>query len=183
MKFDMFEFNKIAGAVLFTVLIGFGVSELSGILINPGGHSETVAYPVPEIPESGAVAAEAADEPAVSLATLLASADAANGAKVYKKCAACHTIEDGGANKVGPNLHGILDRDIGSVGGFAYSADLAELEGDWTYDSLNAFLLKPKDFASGTKMAFAGIKKDADRADLIMYLRSEGDADTPLPAE
>lgn len=183
MKFDMFEFNKIAGAVLFTVLIGFGVSELSGILIHPAGHSDTVAYPVPDIPESGAVAAEAADEPAVSIGTLLASADAAKGEKVYKKCAACHTIDDGGPNKVGPNLHGILDRDIGSIGGFAYSAALAELEGDWTYESLNAFLLKPKDFAAGTKMAFVGIKKDADRADLILYMRAQGDADTPLPAE
>ena len=113
----------------------------------------------------------------------LAAADASKGERVFKKCAACHTAEQGGANKVGPNLHGILDRDIGSIGGFAYSADLAELEGDWTYESLNAFLLKPKDFAAGTKMAFAGIKKNIDRANVILYMRAQGDADTPLPAE
>lgn len=182
MKFDMFEFNKIAGAVLFTILIGFGVSELSGVLIHTGGHSDTVAYPVPDIPESGAVAV-AEDTPAVSLATLLANADITKGEKAFKKCAACHTVDQGGANKVGPNLFGVLDNDIGSHGGFAYSADLAELPGNWTYDALNAFLTKPKDFAPGTKMAFAGIKKDIDRASLILYLRSLGDADAPLPAE
>jgi cytochrome c len=179
----MFEFNKIAGAVLFTVLIGFGVSELSGILIHPASHSDTVAYPVPEIPEDGAVAAVAVDEPAVSLATLLANADAASGEKSFKKCAACHTIDDGGPNKVGPNLHGILDRDVASAGGFAYSATLNELEGDWTYEALNAFLESPKGFAPGTKMAFAGVRKDTERADLILYMRAQGDADTPLPAE
>ncbi len=178
----MFEFNKIAGAVLFTILIGFGVSELSGILINTGGHQDAVAYPVPDIPESGAVAV-VEDTPAVSLATLLANADVAKGEKTFKKCTACHSINEGGANKVGPNLFGVLDSDIAGHDGFSYSADLAAIEGNWTYDALDAFLTKPKDFAAGTKMSFAGIKKDTDRASLILYLRSQGDAEAPLPAE
>ncbi|WP_416898002.1 MAG: c-type cytochrome [Minwuia sp.] len=177
---DSMFFNKIAGAVLLTVLVGYAIAKLSHGLISPHGP-ETVAYPVPEFESSAVADAGATEEVETPIAVVLASADAAKGERVFKKCAACHTLEDGGANKVGPNLYGIVDRDIGSVGGFEYSATLAELEGDWTYDNLSKFLADPKGWANGTKMAFAGLKKDSERGDVILYMKSFGDADTPLP--
>ncbi|MEC9347731.1 MAG: cytochrome c family protein [Pseudomonadota bacterium] len=180
---DSFEFNKIAGAVLFTVLIGFGVSELAHGLVHVE-NPETVAYPVPEIAAASTDGGAAAEEAApVSLPALLAMGSADKGANVFKKCAACHSIEDGGPNKVGPNLHAILGRDIASHEGFAYSATLAEMEGDWTFDSLRHFLHDPKGFASGTKMAFAGVKKDSDLASLLLFLHENGSASVPLPTE
>jgi len=177
---DSMFINKIAGAVLLTVLIGFVITELSHVLVHPHKY-DTVAYPVPDLPEAGAGAtAEAVDE-GPSLAVLLAEADATKGAKVFGKCQACHAIEEGKAKPAGPGLFGVLDREIGATD-FAYSGDLKAVGGTWTYDQLNAFLTKPKDFAKGTKMSFPGLKKAGDRADVILFLRANGDADTPLPA-
>ncbi|WP_417516358.1 c-type cytochrome [Minwuia sp.] len=176
---DSMFFNKIAGAVLLVILIGFAITELSHVLVHP--HEEdTVAIAVPEIEATGETAA-AEPEETVSIGALMMEADLVKGEKVFKKCAACHTVEQGGAKKTGPNLFGILNNDIAAVPDFSYSATLAELEGDWTYEALNGFLADPKGYAKGTKMAFAGLKKDGDRADLILYLRSFGDAETPLP--
>jgi cytochrome c len=178
---DSMFFNKIAGAVLLTVLIGFTITELSHVLVHPT-ETDTVAYPVPEI-EAAAAGAEtaAAEDEGIDVVALMAGGDEAKGEKSFKKCAACHTVNEGGAQKVGPNLFGILDRDIASTDGFGYSSVLAGMEGNWTYENLAAFLRKPKDFAKGTKMAFAGLKKDSELASVIKYLRSFGDADTPLP--
>lgn len=179
---DTFELNKIAGAILFSMLVIFGVRELSNILIHEN-RPEQVAFPVPAI-ETEAVATEEteeAEEAGPSLATLLASADPASGEKVAKKCAACHTFTEGGANRVGPNLYGILQDSKARSADFGYSPALSDMGGEWTYDDLNAFLAKPKEYLPGTKMAFPGLKKASDRADLIAYLRSLGDEDVPLP--
>jgi len=111
---------------------------------------------------------EAAVEEEVDFATLLAAADAGNGAKVYSKCKACHKVD--GSNGTGPYLNGVIGRDIGSVDGFGYSAILTELEGDWTPEAMNAFLEDVKGYAPGTKMSFSGLKKETDRANLIAYL-------------
>ena len=105
---------------------------------------------------------------------MLAAADIGKGAKVFKKCTACHKIEDG-ANSTGPHLYGIVGRDIGSVDGFGYSGTLAELAGDWTPEQLDGFLANPKGYAAGTSMSFSGLKKSADRANLIAYLDSLDD--------
>ena len=126
-----------------------------------------------------AAAEEAAEEPAAEevaaeasgFAAMVASADVANGEKVYKKCKACHALEDG-QNRVGPHLFNVVDRDIASVDGFKYSDGLAAIDGNWTADQLSAFLTKPKDFAPGTKMSFAGLRKEEDRAAVIAYIQS-----------
>lgn len=178
---DSMFFNKIAGAVLLTVLIGFVITELSHVLVHPT-KTDTVAYPVPEIEATASSDEAPAEEVKIDVVALMAGGDEATGEKSFKKCAACHTIAEGGAQKVGPNLFGILDRDVASTDGFGYSSALTGIEGGWTYEALAEFLRKPKDFAPGTKMAFAGLKKDSELASVIKYLRSFGDADTPLPA-
>ncbi|MEQ9641869.1 MAG: cytochrome c family protein [Alphaproteobacteria bacterium] len=174
---DTFELNKIAGAVLGAALFVMVIAEISNFLVHPHQLEKAVI----EMEAEEAAPATASDEPQVPLSQLLAEADAAKGEKQAKKCAACHTFDKGGANKIGPNLYAILGRDIASHEGFSYSEALAGLEGDWTWESLSAFLADPKGFAAGTKMAFAGMKRDGQRADLLLYLRNLADAPMELP--
>ncbi len=177
-----FEFNKIAGAVLATALMVFGLNSLSGVIF----HSEAPEKPgyAIEVAEAGSGEQPAGgEEPAVSLGTLLASADAAKGQSVAKACMACHDFAKGGPNKVGPNLWGVVGRKHGSAAGFAYSEAMAAKSAeDWTYEALNAFLKAPKEAVAGTKMAYGGLKKDKDRADLLAYLASLSDSPLPFPA-
>ncbi len=116
----------------------------------------------------------------------MASADAEAGASVFKKCASCHTIDKGGANKVGPNLYGIVGRPVASHEGFSYTeamkAHAEEIGGDWDFASLSNFLLAPKKVVPGTAMGFAGLKKDQDRANLLAWLNQQSDSPLPLPA-
>jgi cytochrome c len=182
---NSFEFNKIAGAVLGTALVVFGLNELAGILYHAEapekqGFAVEVAEAAGEA-AGGEAAAEAA--PAVSLGTLLASADAAKGQTVFKACAACHDATKGGPNKVGPNLWGIVGRNHGVHEGFAYSDAMAALKDKpWSYEALNEFIHAPKQAVPGTKMAYGGLKKDADRANLLAYLATLSDAPVPFPA-
>lgn len=126
--------------------------------------------------------AAAEEEPALEpIAPLLASADPAAGQSASKRCATCHTFDQGGANRVGPNLWGVVGRDKGSVDGYDYSSAMAEADGAWDYEALNAFLADPKGFVQGTKMNFAGIRKAQDRADLIVFLREQSSNPPPLP--
>ena len=181
---NSFEFNKIAGAVLGTALVVFGLNQLAGILYHAEkpekqGFAVEVAEATPAAGE--APAAEAA--PAASLGTMLASADATKGQAVFKACAACHDGSKGGPNKVGPNLWGIVDRMHGSHEGFAYSEAMAALKDKpWSYEALNEFITSPKTAVPGTKMAFGGLKNDAKRANLIAYLATLSDAPKPFPA-
>ena len=179
---DCFEFNKIAGAVLATALVVFGLKELSSVVY----HTETPEKPgyAIEVAEAGSSGeAQAATGPAVSLGTLLASADATKGTGGAKACAACHDFTKGGPNKVGPNLWDVVDRPIGAHSGFTYSDGLkARAAEKWTYEALDAFLKDPKTATPKTKMVFAGVKKDQARADIIAYLASLSDAPKPFPA-
>ncbi len=180
---DSFEFNKIAGAVLATALVVFGLKELSGVIY----HSESPEKPgfAIEVAEGGATAeAEAATAaPAVSLGTLLASADATKGAAGAKACAACHDFAKGGPNKTGPGLWDVVDRGIAAHEAFTYSDGMKARSAEkWTYENLDAFLKDPKAAMPGTKMGFAGVKKDQARADILAYLASLSDAPKPFPA-
>lgn len=176
---DAFEINKIVGAVLFALLVLFSARTASDIIFTvhkPEKPGFEVAVAEPEAP-----AEKEAEKKEVPLAVLLADASADKGKSVSKKCSACHTFDSGGANRVGPNLHGVVGRQLASHEGFTYSDVLKGKGGSWGYEELNAFLANPKGFAPGTKMAFAGIKDPGQRADLILYLRGLGGNPPPLP--
>ncbi|MEM1049236.1 MAG: cytochrome c family protein [Pseudomonadota bacterium] len=179
---DSFELNKIAGALLGALLFVFGTGFLSELIFYEH-HPETPGYVI-EIAE--AATDDAAEEPVViSVAALMANADVAGGEKAARKCSACHTFDNGGANKVGPNLWNIVNRAFGAVEGFKYSSALMEYaaEKTWTFDELNGFLQNPRQHLPGTSMGFAGLKKDDERADMLAYLRSLSDSPAPLPTE
>jgi len=179
---DSFEFNKIAGAVLGTLLLVLGLKNLGGVVFhNEAPEKAGFMIAAAEADTAGAKPAEAAA--AVPIGKLLASADKAKGEATAKACAACHDFTKGGPNKVGPNLWDVVERPIASVAGFAYSDALkADSAKTWTYDELNAWIAAPSTYAKGTKMSFAGLKKDDERANVIAYLASLSDSPKPFPA-
>ena len=177
------EGNKLVAAILTAGIVGMGSAVFAGILYRPH-HLEEPVYVVEAAAPAGGGAEAAAPAAAESqpIATLLASANADNGAKTAKKCAACHNLDASGANKVGPGLWNVVNRPIASHEGFSYSEALASKKDQtWDYDHLNHFLTSPKTYAPGTKMSFAGISKDSERADVIAYLRTLSDNPAPLP--
>ena len=176
------EFNKIAAAVLTAGVIAMSSGFIAKLLMHPKALEENV-YVVAV--EAGDDDAGDQEEPGLeSILPLLAAADLEAGAKVARKCTACHTFEQGGADKIGPNLWDSVNRQVASVEGFGYSGALEERAGEvWSYDNLNAFLADPKGWAPGTKMSFAGLRKVGDRASLVAYMRSLSDDPVPLPSE
>ncbi len=177
---DAFEFNKIAGAVLFALLVIFSTKTVSDIIF--AGHApEKPGYAVATATGDGEPDKSAKAEPAVPLGELLKKASAERGQKSAKKCAACQSFDKGGAKKVGPNLYEIVGRPPVALARFAYSGAFKPKGGNWGYEALDAFIAKPKSYMPGTKMAFAGIKKPEQRAALIVYLRSLSDSPKPLP--
>ncbi len=181
---DSFELNKIIGALLAAVFVIFSVSLVSESLFE--SHAPEQAGFAIAVEEGGDEKGDVAKDTGPALiGALLASADVDKGKSVFKKCAACHTVENGGANKVGPNLWSIVNRAAASQDGFAYSGALKDYakggETAWDYESLNQFLLSPRKYLKGTSMGFAGLKKEGDRANIIAYLRTLSDSPAPLP--
>ena len=180
---NSFELNKIAAAVLLAGIIAMVTGFLSDELVKSKPLKESV-YKVQGLETAAPADAAPAGEPEKiePIAPLLAAAKVADGEAAAKKCAACHSFNKGGANKVGPNLWDIVGANHAHIDGYAYSAAIAAMKSKpWSYEELNAFLLNPKAYAPGTKMAFAGIKKAEERAALIAYLRTLSDAPKPLP--
>lgn len=175
------QMTKIAAAIVMSLLVLIGIGKFTGLLYAP--HAPEKPGFVVEVADAGTTTkTEAA--PVVDFASLMASADVAKGQKLAKKCISCHTFDKGGKNGTGPNLYNILASKIGTNESFTYSKAFVALKAEdkaWGYDELSAFIKKPKDFAKGTKMTFGGMKKDAQRADLIAYLRTLSDAPVALP--
>ncbi len=178
---DSFELNKIAGAVLGTLTLTIGLGIVSEILFAPEAPAKPgYEIAVPEGPTEAQAPAKAAEVP---IAQLLPTASVEKGANVAKRCGACHNFVEGAGAKVGPDLYAVVGRKKASVAGFSYSAALTAKGGDWTFDDLNAFLTNPKAYVPGTAMAFAGIPKESERADLIAYLNTLSHSPLPFPKE
>lgn len=169
--------NTIAGWVLGGGIAALGFSIASGMLFqaeSPEAGKQGYAIQGVEVAATGGA-------PVVPIATLLISADIAKGEAVFKKCTACHSIAAGGANGIGPNLHGVLGKPLASHAGFSYSEALKGKGGNWTFDAMNEWLANPRKFAAGNKMTFAGLGAPEDRANILLYINSQG-SNLPLPA-
>lgn len=177
---DSFELNKIAGAVLGSLLLVLVINEIGNILVHPN-HLKQSVLQIDVGAENEVTEEKATQEDSPTLAMVLAEADVQKGAKVSKKCVACHSFVADGKSKIGPALYGVLGRTKASVAGYKYSSALSAIGGDWTYESMDAFLAAPKKYVPGTKMSFAGLKKITDRANLIAYMREHHESPPPLP--
>lgn len=179
---DSFEWNKIAAGVLLASIAGLVAVIFSGYMFKH--HPlEAQAYPIEGVVEEGGAEAGVAEDSGPPLAVLLASANVENGAKQFKKCTACHTIEQGGANKTGPNLFGVMGGPHAHVKDFNYSDAMKSRSAVmWGWEEIDAYIENPRGAIPGNKMSFAGIRKAQDRADLLAYLNQNDDTPLPLPA-
>ena len=180
---DSFEINKIVASILLIALLFIGIGKISDIVFHVD-KPETDGYKV-EVPESGNATqisetkTDTVEE--IDIAALLALGDLETGAKVWKKCSACHVVEKGGANKIGPALYGVLGRKVAAIDDYKYSKALTDYNKEWTFQEMNGYLKKPQTWIKGTKMSFAGLRKEKDRASVILFLNKYSDNPLPLP--
>ena len=179
---DSFELNKIIAAVLLTALIVIGINKFADTIFHIEKPKQS-AYKVEgvEVAETADSKTEVKEVVQLTIKEVLAIGDVAYGEKVFKKCSACHIAVKGGKNLIGPALYGVVGRASGSIGDYAYSKALKAHGKSWSFEELNAFLLKPQSYIKGTKMAYAGLRKDKDRASVILYLNSQSDSPLPKP--
>ena len=179
---DIFEINKIIAAILLTVLIVIGIGKFTDILFHVEKPKES-AYKIDGL-EATSVSAKPEEnkkEEEVDITQLLAMGDLVHGQKVFKKCSACHMIASDGKNMIGPNLWSVIGRQAGSVKDYKYSKAMIAYGKEWSFEEMNAYLIKPQAYIKGTKMAFAGLRKEKDRASVILYMNSKSSSPKPLP--
>ena len=178
---DSFEINKIIASILMVALLVIGIGKISDVIFHVD-KPKTPGYSIEieQVSNSSKSTTEVAEEK-FDIAALMAMGDVVAGEKVFKKCAACHSIIKNGKNKIGPALYNVVGREIGGVSDYKYSKALAEYGKSWTFEELNGFLLKPAKWIKGTKMAYAGLRKEKDRASVIKYLNQNSDNPQPLP--
>ena len=179
---DSFEINKIVAAILMVVLLIIGIGKLSDIIFyvekpkTPG-----YAIEVDNAVDTSTKSISETTEDKIDISSLMALGDLTHGEKVFKKCAACHSIVKGGKNNIGPALYNVVGRKVGAVNDYKYSKALSNYEKEWNFEELNGYLVKPAKWIKGTKMAFAGLRKEKDRASVIKYLNQNSDNPLPLP--
>ncbi len=182
---DSFEINKIIAAILLTALIIIGIGKFTDILFHVE-KPKVSAYKVEGL-EAVSASIDNGDSKStekvieVNIEQLLALGDLAHGQKVFKKCSACHMIASDGKNMIGPNLWGVIGRQAGSIGDYKYSKAMVAYGKEWTFKEMNAYLIKPQAYIKGTKMAFAGLRKEKDRASVILFMNSKSSNPRPLP--
>ena len=179
---DSFEINKIVAAILLVALLVIGIGKLSDIVFyveKPKTPSYVVE--VEQVSTNSTQPTTETTEEKIDIAALMALGDIATGEKVFKKCAACHSIVKGGKNNIGPALYNVVGRKVGAITDYKYSKALSGYDKEWTFEELNGYLIKPAKWIKGTKMAFAGLRKEKDRASVIMYLNQNSDNPLPLP--
>ena len=178
---DSFEINKIIAAVLMVALLVIAIGKVSDLVFHVE-KPKTPGYAVEEAEVSNISATtKEMVETKVDISALMAMGDLKLGEKVFKKCAACHSIIKGGKNNIGPALYNVVGRKVGAVTDYKYSKALASYDKEWTFEELNGYLIKPAKWIKGTKMAFAGLRKEKDRASVIKYLNQNSDNPLPLP--
>jgi cytochrome c len=178
---DSFELNKIIAAILMVVLLVIGLGKIADGVFhvkkpkNPGYQIEVESQLISATSQTTEVVEK------IDIAAVMALGDIASGEKIFKKCAACHSINKGGKNKIGPALYNVVGRAVGGVDNYKYSKTLASYNKEWTLEELNGFLTKPSSYLKGTKMSYAGLRKEKDRASVIKYLNQNGDSPKLLP--
>ena len=180
---DSFEINKIIAAVLLTALIVIGIGKFTDILFHVEKPKQS-AYKIEGLEVASTDKLGEKSEKVVEVVdikALLAMGDLAHGEKVFKKCSACHMIAAGGKNMIVPNLWSLIGRTAGSVNDYKYSKAMVAYGKEWSFEEMNSYLIKPQAYIKGTKMAFAGLRKEKDRASVILYMNSKGDNPKPLP--
>ena len=171
--------NKIIVSIVFAVILIIGINKIADSIYYVE-KPEKSAYQVESVTTIASTTSAETSSETGNIMALFASTSAAEGAKVFLKCAACHSIAEGGKNKIGPALWGVMGRQSGSLADFKYSKAMASHEKIWSFEEMNGFLLKPKDWIKGTKMSFAGLKKPKERAAVILYLNENSDDPLPL---
>ena len=180
---DSFELNKIIAAVLLTALIVIGIGKFTDILFHVEKPKES-AYKIEGLETAVASTSSNSETKVVEkvdIAQLLSLGDLAHGEKVFKKCSACHMIASDGKNMIGPNLWSVIGRTAGSVSDYKYSKDMVAYAKQWSFEEMNSYLIKPQAYVKGTKMAFAGLRKEKDRASVILFMNSKSSSPKPLP--
>lgn len=171
----VYEIQKIITSIVVVFLFVIGIAKLSDIIFKT--DENVVAYKVDIVEKETKVT----ESQTIDLSAFLAAGTVNHGEKVFKKCAACHSINEGGKNKIGPALWSVMSRKSGELSDYKYSKALANYEKKWTFEELNGFLLKPATWIKGNKMGFAGLKNEKDRASVILYLNQKSSNPIPLP--
>ncbi len=178
---DSFEINKIVAAVLMVALLVIGIGKLSDLIFYVE-KPETPGYSIEvETISAKSESSSSSESDKIDITALMAMGDIAHGEKVFKKCAACHSIIKGGKNAIGPALYNVVGRKVGVIENYKYSKALTAYGKEWTFEELNGFLIKPAKWIKGTKMAYAGLRKEKDRASVIKYLNENSDSPLQLP--
>ena len=174
--------NKIIVSIVFAIILVLGINKVTDVIFYVEKPEKSAYQVITVTTVAGTTSAEtgSVSSDSVNIMALFASTSAADGAKVFKKCAACHSIAEGGGNKIGPALWGVLGRPAGSIPDYKYSKAMAAHGKNWSFEEMNGFLIKPKDWVQGTKMSFAGLKKAKERAAVILYMNENTNSPLPL---